>query len=245
MPTHPSRHRWMPGSGKWRAVGAGRPSAEHVLDHEHRVRERADEALLHREVDVDGLATADRGPHRGESGRGGERAGRQLVDVAADLDRVEARDPVGTHPAGGGLEREAAHPQLRIGPPLAEVGDPHKREDGLLDPEAGEVDPDALQAPGAQALDDHVGVGHGPMQPGPALLTRQVDRRAALAPVEEVEQQPAGGDLVVAERIAPGRLDLADVGAQVGQQLGGVRRARTPADLDDPQLPERTHSPPT
>ena len=67
--------------------------------------------------------------------------------------------------------------------------------------------------PGAESLDEHVGLRRQLQRPGPAGRVLEVELHAALAFVDGGEESG-----VVAHRIPARRLDLQDVGAQGHQQ---------------------------
>jgi hypothetical protein len=80
---------------------------------------------------------------------------------------------------------------------------------------------------GAKPFDDDVGVlrtREHRLSPGIVL---QVHGRAALSRVEDGEQRGEH-----AHRIAAGRLDLHDVGAQLDEQLRGVRAGSPDAEIE-------------
>ena len=85
--------------------------------------------------------------------------------------------------------------------------------------------------------------------PAALRVALEIDCRAALSGVQILEETrlvrvwyPAGKRPPEPQRIARGRLDLADVGAEIDEQLRAVGRRDIPADLDDAQSRQRSAS---
>jgi hypothetical protein len=94
------------------------------------------------------------------------------------------------------------------------------------------TDAQALGHAGAEVLQEHVGGGDEAIEDVQGAGRLQVEGEAALAVVvaNELGRVAAGG----AERIAQlGRLDLDDVGAQVGQHLPGEWPGDVAGELND------------
>jgi hypothetical protein len=82
-------------------------------------------------------------------------------------------------------------------------------------------------------LDEHVCFGREVEALLPALVALEVDDDAALAGPEDVEQvghRP--------HRVAIGRLDLQDIGALLGQELGGVGTGPPDGQVEDAEAIE-------
>ena len=109
---------------------------------------------------------------------------------------------------------------------LAVAADRAVHEPGVLLAQALVADAEAVEHPGAEGLEQHVGVAHQAQQHLAAPLVLEVDADRALVAVQGQEQRRAGarlGALVVRRRPAhvvaqAGVLDLDHVGAEVGQQ---------------------------
>ena len=141
------------------------------------------------------------------------------------------------HRLGEGAEGAA----FGVRPGLAESGDPqhHQGRVDLLQI----VGPEApfLQHPGPEVLDHHVGLGDQPAQDVLALGLAEVQGDGPLVPGDHLPPQavPVLGQAVGAGRVAPGVLDLDDVGAPVAEQHRGDRRGVDRAQVQDPQPGQR------
>ena len=92
-----------------------------------------------------------------------------------------------------------------------------------------EAEPAAFEPAGAHRLDDRVGVAHELEERVAARVGAQVEHDALLAPADVQEEERDAFDdrpRHPAPVVALRRLDLDDVGAEVGEMRGEVARAR-------------------
>ena len=250
IPTQPSRQRRIPGSGNHRAVGGGIPAGQHVLEHEVRIGDGADEALHHREVD-DHVGRAARAARHAVSAAAAAKVPAVYSWIrATDLDGRLVRDAVARHPRAVGLHDEPARRRSDVGAGLAVVRDAHDGEARVGGMQHVGREADRLEGTGPEALDDHIGPGRGVEQPARAVGGLEIDDRAPL-PAVQVPEQPAAAVGIRprhrrdrtprAKRIAAGRLDLADVGADLAEELRRVRRRDLAAELEDAEPVQRRH----
>ena len=179
---------------------------------------------------------------RGERGGEDVERGRVVALPAARHHRRVARLTERTHDPGARPERQVVEaPAVRVGaarPVAAERDIDHPGVDGadLLEAEAV-----PLHAMASQVGDEDIRAGGQPPNEIGAAGTLEIHRDRALAPVVELER---GQDLRVrrirlqhaAEGIAPGRLDLHDISAEVGHEGGGGRRGEPVRDLKHANL---------
>ena len=219
----PSAQRYVP-----RGTVYGRPGAEPrlqpALQRVHR-RQRAHQ-VQHRlqQVDVDDLAAAAvQGDHRGERrgeprrlvGQRHRRQQRLAVRLAVD----------GGEPAHRlGDRREPGPPGVRA--VLAEPRDARDDEPRVAGVQHVGAEPELLQPPGPEVLDEHRCVGDEAEQDVAVGVVLEVEDDRALAAVGELEPQPLAVALVAprhrAQAVAVGALDLDHVGAEVGEVAGAV-----------------------
>jgi hypothetical protein len=103
------------------------------------------------------------------------------------------------------------------------------------------------EAAGEEVGDDDVGAGHELADERAALGVRQVDGERALAPVVELEGDVgvlhpvgrAGLAQLAPHAVTAERLDLDDVGAEVGQERAAARCRHPVGDLDHRDVVER------
>ena len=103
-----------------------------------------------------------------------------------------------------------------------------------------------LELAGAHVLDQHAGVGDEPPQIRLALVGLEVERDGLLVAVGELPEIGVGlartGPAHAAGRIATRRLDLDDLGAEIGEVSPGSRAGHHRGELDDADARERTSS---
>lgn len=164
---------------------------------------------------------------------------------------VEHRDPgpvgraVGVtgqaHQAGHGLHHQvvAGHVTPGTGSETADGRVDHARIGGT---DAVVAEPEPVHAAGPEVLDDDVGAAGQFAGGGHVVGLAQVERDRALAPVDAEEV----GGLVVSHRRPPGAgvvtgpaLDLDHVGAQVGQEHGGVGAGQDAGEVRDQEAGQR------
>ncbi|MNR06974.1 hypothetical protein D3C85_1230740 [compost metagenome] len=100
----------------------------------------------------------------------------------------------------------------------------------------GVIQPQARHGLRPDVVDEHVGIRGEPQQRLAAIGLLEVQHHAALAAIGVQEDAthagiPAGPD--AAHRVAAGRLDLDDVGAQVAEDLGGIGPHQHRGHVDD------------
>ena len=137
----------------------------------------------------------------------------------------------------------------RYGPVLPEAGDRYERgaRVELLEPRGAKTE--ALDRARAKAFDDEVGLLGEAAEDVAAGGGLEVERDASLAGVEFQEHTAAVAVRdVTGERPHPARhvaavgvLDLEDVGAVVGEQLGGVRPGDGLREVEDADAFQRSH----
>ena len=97
------------------------------------------------------------------------------------------------------------------------------------------AEPQLLDHPGAEILDEHIGLGQVVLEPGDRPRIFQVEDDGALVHVHGVEDGPAAqgeGRTPAARLVALWPLDLHDVRAHVGEDLAGERAGQRLRDLD-------------
>ena len=238
-------------AGQAEVAPARRPSRGKRLGREHRQpRERAVE---HRAVHQLALARPltlaqrDEDPHRRHQGPAAE-----VGDLAGGLDRWAAglagqpQQPV---------EAEVVHVVARavaVGAVLPVAGDGAVDQARVLEAQTLIADSQALQHPGAEGLQQHVGVADEAQEGVASPVGLEVEADRALAAVQRQKQRAlgrVGGALVVGRRPAdvvahPGVLHLDDVGAEVGEHQRTEPARQQPAEIQDGQaLKRQAHGP--
>ena len=167
---------------------------------------------------------------------------------------VEPRHVVGNGGGAGrhrrpvGIAREVRQPAegvadaaeagtRAVGPGLAEAGDAHHHQLGVLLAEDIPAEAPLLHGAGLEILDQDIGLRHQPLQDRGALGLAQVERRrllvaALLQPGQRVAVRGDGAEL--AERIADLRqLELDHLGAELGQLRRAERAGEKARHVDD------------
>ena len=223
-----------------RQAGA-EPRLQRALQRVHR-RQRAHQ-VEHRlqQVDVDDLAAAAvQGDHRGER-RGeprrlvGQRHRRQQrLAVRLAVDRGEPAHRLGDR-------REPGPPGVRA--VLAEPRDPRDHEPRVAGVQHVGAEPEPLQPPGPEVLDEHGGVGDEAEQDVAVGVVLEVEHDRALAAVGQLEPQALAVALVAprhrAQAVAVGALDLDHVGAEVGEVARAVRSGDHRRQVEHADVGER------
>ncbi len=187
--------------------------------------------MRHADVDVTALARALRLDHRRQHRDGGHRA---ACGEVAPLH-------VGQGQLACGRPHLVQHPRQRhevqvvtglVRPgtrlPVARDGDHHQLRVERV--QALGVQAHALQHARAEAVDHDVGGGQPVAQGVEVGFASEVDLAALLAVVERLEQRAER-----TRRVALGRLDLDDLGAQVGQHAGAERARQVAREVDHAQ----------
>ena len=146
----------------------------------------------------------------------------------------------GSRPRRGRTARTPA--RSRHSPRLAVAGDRHVDEARVLGGERVVVEAPRRHHAGPEVLDEHVdGAGEAPHEVAPGRL-RQVDGDQPLAEVE-LHEPGRARDLAVATGaglVAAGRLELDDVGAELGEHPRAVRPGDDPGEVEDPDAGQRS-----
>ena len=239
-----------------------------VGDHVHRVRahplphvavvgvgdghlvEVAEDRLVERDVDVLARAGPLRRPQRHQHAEGA--VGPREVVAEGRRARHEGR------PAR--LAREVAEPAEGVGDP----GEPRVARLGAGLPEPGDADhhelrvhlaqvlppdPPPLQGPGAEVLDEHVGLGDEPLQEVGAGRLPEVEGDRLLVPrLLEPDEAVAGVARArgpeAAERVAdPRLLDLDDLRPELREEGAAEGRGEEGRDVEDPHPVHRAGRP--
>ena len=99
------------------------------------------------------------------------------------------------------------------------------------------ADAETVGDAGTEALDDDIGLACEVEGAGPVGRVLQVEHDAALVGVEAHEQLG-----VPAHRVAPRRLDLDHVGADLGKELRGIGPRPPDAEVEDAQTGQKPRS---
>ena len=147
-----------------------------------------------------------------------------------------------TSPALGVDDRRVRRPG-RLRPVLAEPGDRQHDEAGVAGREVLPVEVEPGQHPRAEVLDDDVGGGGEIGDERRAAGRAEVDRHVPLPGVLlGVVAGQAVDDLAPQPRdVALGRLDLDDVGTEVGQHPTGQRTRQHPGQVQHADAVQRVH----
>ena len=197
-----------------------------------------------RHIDRRALARCLAPVKRGEDRVRGVEPGEQVGD----------RDPDTHRPATGlaiGQSRQAhqpAHPlddivvasARRIRSVLPKASDRGVDQPGVRGAQAGRVEPEFLEAPDLEILDQHVGVGRHLANQCRTVVSRKIDRHRALAAVGgEVISRDLLALMLVPRRppvarVVPraGLLDLDHFGAKIGEQLRRPRPGKHPRQVE-------------
>ena len=176
------------------------------------------------------------GAQRRHHGEGAIEAG----DHVGERERRQHRLAVGKAGAGGKaahrLDQGAEAGQRRVGPGLAEARHPHDDEARIAPVQDTRAEPHLLQRAGAEILDQDVG---GRDQRQQRVLGRgvaEVQHDGALVARIGLPMQFLAAVAPVAQRVARRRLDLDDVGAEIGE----LKRQHVAGD--EPRQIEHAHA---
>ena len=137
---------------------------------------------------------------------------------------------VAAEETGFGMDDRGERPPMGLGPALAETGDREHDDAGITAREFLPAETEVVEDPGPEVLQDHV--GRDGQSPGdlPPLGHGEVDADVALPGVElGVEAGEASPDLAeVPGHVTLGRLELHDIGAEVGQKPTGEGTGQSP-----------------
>ena len=192
-----------------------------------------------RDVDALALPAAQRGEDARERGR--RCVGAALVVGEVEGERERGAVGLTDHPAGRAQRRrrQRAAGHVAVGAHVAERRDGHRHELGMPADDRVEVEPERPAPRDRLVADERRRACEQGLEPVAVRRRVEVEHDAALVVVERVEE-PAllGVGLirewpVTARGVTGGRLHLDDVGAEVGEQPGRVRRGDVLAPLDD------------
>ncbi len=189
---------------------------------------------------------------RGEDAVRAVHAGEQVPDRYADALRVVGTGAGEGHDPGLALRDLVVAGPPALGAVVAEAGDRQHHEPRVALHQRVDPEPEALEHPGAEVLDQHVGAVHEPQEhlavrlglevEGDRLLVavgREEVRRLAIVLGPDERRPPAPGVVPVARC-----LDLDDPGAEVAQHHRGVRSGQRAGEVDDQDPVERAgHEP--
>ena len=159
---------------------------------------------------------AQRHHDRGRRGEGG--------DPVGEAERRQGRRPVrGTGHRGKTAHRlgesaETGPATIRTG--LAEASDACDHEPGVAGVQLFRADAPVLERARPEVLDEDVGLGHEVQQDRLGLRLREIQRDRPLVTADHLPPQvdPVLQVTMRPNRIAPGVLDLHDIGAEISQQ---------------------------
>ena len=165
----------------------------------------------------------------------------------AHLLRLAPRLAGQVHDPAHPLDQEIIARLARPRPVLAEAGDRGIDQPRVRRRKALVVEAEALEPAHLEVLDHHVGGGDQLFQPGEVVRVAEVagDRGLAAVGGVEIGRHPLGspvgarpveeGRAPAAGVVALGRLDLDDLGAQIGQRLAGPRAGQNARQFDNLQ----------
>ena len=204
------------------------------------VGEERHDGVEHRHLDPLAEARAGTLEEGGRDAVGGVDAGGDVGNGWRRLDRRAVGLAGVPHEAAGGLEDEIHAGLLRERAARAERRDRAVDEARVPFAQRVVAEPVPLHHARAEVLDQHVGLRDEAADERRARLLPDVDRDAALVPVEPLEVEPAdlgrepSGAVGVADAVAATRLlHLDDVGAEVAEQGGAPRTGGLVAQVDD------------
>src|SRR6267142_2480706 len=172
---------------------------------------------------VHALAAAGHAPraHRAEDADEREEPRAEIRDRHADLHRRAALAAGGAHDAAHALRDQVIAAARGVRARLPVAGDRAVDQPRVERRQRLVVHAEARGDAGPVVLDEDVGGRHQLLQDGDALGALEVEYEAALVAVDGQEgRRDTGRGLEIhrAGRLAPGRLDLDDVGAHVGEE---------------------------
>ena len=167
-------------------------------------------------------------------------AGLELRLVQGVLQRFPVVGAEYVHQPAQGVLHDFRCPVVAPGPRLPEVGHGSHHQPGVVRPQRLVIQPQGRQHPGRKVLHQRIGIGQQFQQNGAPGFRFQVEGKAAFAGVEVQERQALVGMGVVvvkgrqpARRVAAGPFHLQHLGAEVGQQFGGVGAGDVVGKVDD------------
>ena len=221
------------------AHAARGPAREQVA--RHRGGQKAQRGVEHGHVHLLALPGGAGLQQRGQRGPGGEQAGHHVADGLAHDGGRAIGLARGLHEAAHGLHDDVVGRPVGQRPGLAEARDADIDQARIECPQLACADAQALGHAGAEVLHHHVGLGGHLADQGHGLGVLEVQHQALLVAVHHREQRAfavvhgADGAVVVALR----RLDLDDLGAQVGQQGRGQRPGQHAREVEDAHAVQR------
>ena len=183
---------------------------------------------------------------REDAGRGIE-AGIDVGHGIARLHRCALRFAGDRHRPAHALDQEVVAGARRIGAVLAEAGDGAVDQSRIGLAHRGCVEPVFDEPADLEVFDHHIGMGGEAMHQRLAFLRAEIGRDRALAAIGRVEI--GGGEMLVARALDEGRapfagvvafrrLDLDDIGAEIGEELADPGPGKDARQFEDAQAGE-------
>ncbi len=193
----------------------------------------APDGLVKGHVDVLAAAGEVAGAEGGEGAERGEDAGPVVGDEVAGADRGKVRVAGDASHAGEGEGNpiEAGAVAVGAGLAVAAYADDNEPAVGLAQGIGGEAP--ALEGAGAVVLDENVGGIAEPAEERAPSFPAEVEGDGLLAAVVLLE-----GDAVAVDLASAGRLDLNNLGAELGEEGGAEGGGKDLAGVDDAEAGE-------
>jgi hypothetical protein len=178
---------------------------------------------------------------RGDDPVGAVHAGQEVTDRHTDTLRVVGVRPGQRHQAALALGDLVVAGAAALGPVVAEAADGEQHEAGVELVQPLDTEPQPVEHPGPEVLEQHVGMGHEAAEGLPPVGGLQVEGHRLLVAVagQEVrrhrvvrgpdERRPPAAGLVP----TVGGLDLDDPGPHVGEHHPAVRPGQGTGQVDD------------
>ncbi|MCY1217566.1 hypothetical protein D9M72_294830 [compost metagenome] len=196
------------------------------------------------------LAAALAGPgallcYRSGNRKRAEQAGNHVPHRVVHMHRPALRGARQVGEAAPGFKDAGKARSRRIGPGLAEAGQPQHDQLRVGRVQRVEIQPPARQRAGAEVLDQHIELRQQAQEDLAPARRAHVERDAALAAVGHLPVQGVvlGNRLQPAQRIAAvGQFQLDHIGAHVGTQRGGKRAGHHGGHVEDAQSAQRARA---
>jgi len=134
------------------------------------------------------------------------------------------------------LDEQVVGGQVGQRPVLAEAGDADDDEAGVQVPDLHDRQPEALERPWPEVLDQHVRAFEQPAEDGELVRALEVERDPELVAIQEPVVRARAVDKR-AERagvVSARRFDLDHLGAEIGEQHPAERSRKDTSELEDP-----------
>jgi len=180
---------------------------------------------------------------RHQDALGAEDAGGQIGDRDADPHRAAAGFPGDRHQPAQPLRHLVEARPVAIGPVLAEARDAGIDQARIDRAHGFVIDAEPRLDVGPEILDQHIGLGHQPLQHGDAVRMLEVERQAALVALQILEiRAVARAAHGLAAFLAGRRFDLDDPRPPIGQLAYRGRAGPDPGQVQDCEPRERALS---